>query len=118
MSNEKGVFKMYYTYVLRCQVKKTASKRPFSICFKIFIGSGVFSIIANFCKRYISAMVFSNGKIYKVDIKTWVNMKEIFGHKHIKQTELEENHFRAKQIKLFNHFSCVFGKALVNNNHK
>ncbi len=42
---------------------------------------------------------FSNGRIYKVDIKTWVNMKEIFGHKHIKQTELEEKHFRAPQTK-------------------
>ena len=42
---------------------------------------------------------FSDGKMYKIDIKTWINMAEIFGHKHIKQTELEQNQFRAKQTK-------------------
>ena len=42
---------------------------------------------------------FSDGTMYHVDIKTWVNMKQIFGHKHIKQQELEENNFKAKKTK-------------------
>ena len=42
---------------------------------------------------------FSDGAMYHVDIKTWVNMKQIFGHKHIKQQELEENNFKAKKTK-------------------
>lgn len=42
---------------------------------------------------------FSDGNVYKVDIKTWKNMKNIFGHKHIKQEELENMNFRAKKLK-------------------
>ncbi len=42
---------------------------------------------------------FSDGNMYKIDIKTWINMKEIFGHKHIKQKELENNFFRIKKTK-------------------
>lgn len=42
---------------------------------------------------------FSDGKMYRIDIKTWNNMQEIFGHKHIKQTELEENQFDVKKMK-------------------
>lgn len=33
---------------------------------------------------------FSNGKIYKVDIKEWNNMKQNFGRKYILQQELDE----------------------------
>ena len=32
---------------------------------------------------------FSNGGIYKIDIRTWENMKEKFGRYYIKQEELE-----------------------------
>jgi len=42
---------------------------------------------------------FANGAIYKIDIKDWANMKEIFGKKHIKQLELEETNWRAKKAK-------------------
>lgn len=42
---------------------------------------------------------FSDGSIYKIDIKTWVNMQGIFGHKHIKQEELEKIKLRAKKGK-------------------
>ncbi len=42
---------------------------------------------------------FSDGSIYKINIKTWINMKEIFGHKHIKQEELEQSDLRAKKAK-------------------
>lgn len=42
---------------------------------------------------------FSDGNMYKVDIKTWINMKEIFGHKHIKQEQLEQSHLRAQKAK-------------------
>lgn len=42
---------------------------------------------------------FADGNMYKIDIKMWENMKEIFGHKHIKQEELEQNHLRAKKAK-------------------
>ena len=33
---------------------------------------------------------FADGSMYKVDIKTWSNMKEIFGRKNIKKEELEQ----------------------------
>ena len=42
---------------------------------------------------------FSDGNMYKIDIKTWINMKEIFGHKHIKQEELENHHFKVQKAK-------------------
>lgn len=42
---------------------------------------------------------FADGKMYPIDIKTWNNMQNIFGHKHIKQTELEENQVGAKKMK-------------------
>ena len=42
---------------------------------------------------------FVDGSIYKVDIDKWENMKEIFGHKHIKQEQLEEMAFKAKRAK-------------------
>lgn len=42
---------------------------------------------------------FADGNIYKIDIKTWINMKEIFGHKHIKQEELEAHNLKAKKRK-------------------
>lgn len=42
---------------------------------------------------------FADGNMYPVDIKTWVNMKEIFGHKHIKQEELEQHHLKAQKAK-------------------
>ena len=36
---------------------------------------------------------FKNGKIYKIDINEWVNMKQDFGRLYIKQSELDElNH--------------------------
>ena len=36
---------------------------------------------------------FSNGKIYKININEWINMKQDFGRLYIKQTELDElNH--------------------------
>ena len=42
---------------------------------------------------------FVNGRIYKIDINTWVNMKEQFGRKYIKQEELEELKFGANKNK-------------------
>ena len=42
---------------------------------------------------------FADGKMYSVDIKTWNDMQKIFGHKHIKQIELEENQFGVKKMK-------------------
>lgn len=42
---------------------------------------------------------FMDGSMYRVDIKYWENMKEIFGHKHIKQEELENMSFKAKRAK-------------------
>lgn len=42
---------------------------------------------------------FSDGSIYNIDINTWVNMKNIFGHKHIKKVELDEGGFEAKKAK-------------------
>lgn len=42
---------------------------------------------------------FTDGAMYKVDIRNWINMKEIFGRKHIKQEELETMAFRAKRSK-------------------
>lgn len=42
---------------------------------------------------------FSDGNMYQIDIKTWVNMKEIFGRKYIKQIELEERNCKAKKLK-------------------
>ena len=38
---------------------------------------------------------FMDGKIYKIGINTWNNMKEMFGRKYIKQEELEKLNFRA-----------------------
>lgn len=42
---------------------------------------------------------FLDGSMYKIDIDTWANMKEIFGHKHIKQEELDEMNCRARCAK-------------------
>lgn len=42
---------------------------------------------------------FFDGSIYKVDIETWNNMKDIFGHKHIKKEELEGMSIKAKRTK-------------------
>lgn len=42
---------------------------------------------------------FSNGKIYKIDIDTWNNMREQFGRKYILQQELDEMLLEVKQIK-------------------
>lgn len=42
---------------------------------------------------------FADGSIYRVGIQDWNNMKEILGHKHIKQEEMEQMSFRAKRAK-------------------
>lgn len=42
---------------------------------------------------------FMDGSMYRVDIKIWEKMKEIFGHKHIKQAELENMIGHAKRAK-------------------
>lgn len=42
---------------------------------------------------------FVDGTMYKVDIKTWINMKNIFGRKYIKQTELDEMQCKSKRTK-------------------
>lgn len=42
---------------------------------------------------------FFDGSIYRVDIETWNNMKDIFGHKHIKKEELDQMSTRAKKAK-------------------
>lgn len=42
---------------------------------------------------------FADGKMYPIAIKTWEHMQEIFGHKHIKQEELEKQQGRAKEAK-------------------
>lgn len=42
---------------------------------------------------------FSDGAIYRIDIDTWASMKENFGRKHLKQTELEEMSLRVKETK-------------------
>lgn len=42
---------------------------------------------------------FMDGRIYKIDINTWDNMKERFGRKYIKQEELDELGFRAERTK-------------------
>ena len=44
---------------------------------------------------------FANGKIYKIDIHEWMNMKQDFGRYYIKQTELDA----------LNH------EAITNSNH-
>lgn len=41
---------------------------------------------------------FADGAIYRVDIETWANMKDIFGRKYLKQEELENMSLRAKDI--------------------
>ncbi len=41
---------------------------------------------------------FMNDNIYKVDIKTWNKMKEIFGRKYITQIELDELNLKAKTV--------------------
>lgn len=43
---------------------------------------------------------FADGKIYNVNIKTWNNMKEIFGRQYIKQEELENLNLRASTRKM------------------
>lgn len=40
---------------------------------------------------------FFDGSMYRVDIETWNNMKEIFGRKHIKKEELEKMSIKAKK---------------------
>lgn len=40
---------------------------------------------------------FVDGNMYPVDINLWTNMQNIFGHKHIKQVELEDRALRAKR---------------------
>ena len=42
---------------------------------------------------------FYDGSMYRVDIKIWNDMKNIFGRKHIKQEELEEMSIKAKRAK-------------------
>lgn len=42
---------------------------------------------------------FADGAIYPIDIKIWSKMQNVFGHKHIKQVELENGEFRAKPKK-------------------
>lgn len=42
---------------------------------------------------------FSNGAIYRVDIETWANMKDIWGRKYLRQEELEEMSLRVKETK-------------------
>ncbi len=42
---------------------------------------------------------FVDGNMYPVDINLWTNMQNVFGHKHIKQVELEEMLLRAKRAK-------------------
>lgn len=42
---------------------------------------------------------FLNGNMYKIDINTWNNMKEIFGRKCITQEELDKGNFRVKKNK-------------------
>lgn len=42
---------------------------------------------------------FVDGSMYPVDINMWANMQNIFGHKHIKQVELENMSLRAKRAK-------------------
>lgn len=42
---------------------------------------------------------FSDGAIYRIDIDTWASMKENFGRKYLKQTELDEMSLRVKEIK-------------------
>ncbi len=49
--------------------------------------------LLEYCKLGAIAFVlvgFSDGKIYKIDINEWANMKQVFGRYHIKQTELDE----------------------------
>ncbi len=38
---------------------------------------------------------FTNGRIYKIDINEWINMKEKFGRYYIKQEELEKLNYNA-----------------------
>lgn len=42
---------------------------------------------------------FADGNMYKIDIQSWIHMQTIFGHKHIKQQELEDKHWKAKKTK-------------------
>lgn len=42
---------------------------------------------------------FLDGSIYKVDIKTWNDMKQIFGRKYIKKEELDKMKLRASKCK-------------------
>ena len=42
---------------------------------------------------------FADGKIYKVEIDTWNNMKQEFGRKYILQQELEKNGLEVKKNK-------------------
>lgn len=42
---------------------------------------------------------FSDGSIYRIDIDTWESMKENFGRKYLKQTELEEMALKIREIK-------------------
>lgn len=42
---------------------------------------------------------FVDGKVYKIDIDTWNNMKEKFGRMYIKQEELEELGFKSPKTK-------------------
>ena len=40
---------------------------------------------------------FFDGSIYKIDINTWSNMKQIFGRKYIKKDELEQMNLKASK---------------------
>jgi len=42
---------------------------------------------------------FSDGAMYKISIRTWINMVSEFGRKYIKQQELEEMQLRVKTTK-------------------
>ena len=42
---------------------------------------------------------FADRNMYRVDIHDWEAMQTIFGHKHIKQEELENRGLRAKRTK-------------------
>ncbi len=55
--------------------------------------------MTNFGAMAFVLVGFSNGDMYKIDIKDWVNMKEIFGKKHIKQIELENTDWKIKKNK-------------------
>ena len=42
---------------------------------------------------------FADGGIYNIDINTWINMKEIYGTKHIKKQDLVNSEFEVKRNK-------------------